>query len=170
MSRLVQGFAAAVAVLVVMAPVVSSAASQDTVNLTLGYATGPYRVNTGQPFRTIRIGDPKVLDVRALTNRRVMFQPLKAGATNVLFLDKDNNILKELSVFVSEGSLGRVQILTPGPRHALASVYRCGKDGCEFVREDVLQLPEPMYRNINKRGNAGTASGSGGNGNNQAIW
>lgn len=123
---------------------------RDTISLTLGIANEPYKLDTDEPFRTVRIGNPKILDAKALSDRTILFQALAPGATNVLFLDEKNNVIKNLGVFISAGGLGQVQILTPGPRHSISSLYRCNAHGCEFLQEDQLQFPERVYRNINQ--------------------
>src|SRR5690349_11056800 len=72
----------------------------DKISLLVGFVEAPFDV--GREFATVKIGNPSILDVEAYTggqarqirsNRFVTFVPKEEGLTNVLFLDRDENVI-----------------------------------------------------------------------------
>lgn len=121
-----------------------SSASAESILLPLGYASPPYQ--TERPFRTIQIGDSKVLDVRAATDQTVTLQPLAKGSTNVLFFDEGGKLIDHLDVTVTTTAPGTLQIWKPGePGHGMASMlYRCAdRQGCEYVGAGQIPVGVP---------------------------
>ena len=65
---------------------ISGAADQE-ITLRLGAGS---TLMLERPFKTVLIGDPDVVDVRAQGDRSVILVPLDLGATNVVFVDEQS--------------------------------------------------------------------------------
>jgi Flp pilus assembly secretin CpaC len=74
-----------------------------------------------RPFNTMLIGDPDVVDVLVRDDRSVILQPLKPGATNIIFLDGRSIAIANVGILVC--NLGVSAITYPD------------KSGCEHVDE-----------------------------------
>lgn len=118
------------------------AEDQEIKALTIGVASPPYKLDTEKPFRTIKIGDPKIVDVQALSDRTVVFQALAAGSTNIIFLDDGNVAIKDIGVVVIEGGPGRVEIHNKQLINSY-TLYRCWDRGCRYVEEVTMKEPAP---------------------------
>lgn len=78
-----------VIVLILFLTMISVACAADqTITLRLDVPTA---LALERPFKTVLIGDPNIVDVHTLNDRRVTLEPLKLGATNLVFVD-DRNI------------------------------------------------------------------------------
>jgi Flp pilus assembly secretin CpaC len=64
-----------------------------------------------RPFSTILIGDPGVVDVLVRDDRSVILQPLKPGATNVIFLDAGSIAIANIGILVCNVGVGAVPYL-----------------------------------------------------------
>lgn len=53
-----------------------------------------------RPFKTVLIGDPNIVDVHTITDRRVTLEPLNLGATNLIFVDDRNIAIINLRIVV----------------------------------------------------------------------
>ena len=53
-----------------------------------------------RPFNTMLIGDPDVVDVLVRDDRSVILQPLKPGATNIIFLDERSVAIANIGILV----------------------------------------------------------------------
>jgi Flp pilus assembly secretin CpaC len=53
-----------------------------------------------RPFNTMLIGDPDVVDVLVRDDRSVILQPLKPGATNIIFLDGLSIAITNVAILV----------------------------------------------------------------------
>jgi Flp pilus assembly secretin CpaC len=104
--------------------------------LMLGHAT---LFKTDQSFTNIVIGDPKIVDVSATSDRTATLTALSTGATNVLFLDALGNPISEFEVVVSQPqqSLVRVHSKSSGLMGFVS--YRCGPTFCDFIEEKISQ-------------------------------
>jgi Flp pilus assembly secretin CpaC len=87
--------------LLACAPATRSATedSNRTITLTLGAGS---TLTLERPFDTVLIGDPHVVDVRALSDRSVLLEPLNLGTTNVVFLDERSIAIANVRVVVSD--------------------------------------------------------------------
>lgn len=75
-----------VIVLVLFLTTISVAcAANQTITLRL---SAPTALALERPFKTVLIGDPNIVDVHTLNDRRVTIEPLNLGATNLVFVDE----------------------------------------------------------------------------------
>jgi Flp pilus assembly secretin CpaC len=51
-------------------------------------------------FETVIVGDPLILDVRTDDNQSVVIEPLKAGVTNLVFIDAHGMVTANIKVSV----------------------------------------------------------------------
>lgn len=77
-------------------------AADQTITLRIGAKTA---LALERPFETVLIGDPNIVDVHTLSERKVTLEPLGLGATNLIFVD-------ERSIAITN-----VRILVLGPGH-----------------------------------------------------
>jgi Flp pilus assembly secretin CpaC len=61
---------------------------------------GEFRLFVDKPFATVIVGDPLVVDVRTDDDRSVVIEPLKAGATNLVFVDAHGMVTANIKVSV----------------------------------------------------------------------
>ncbi len=104
-----------------------------------------------RPYKTVLVGNPKVVDTRPLGDRSVVLVPPPEGAgeTNVIFVDEANAQITSVNVRVEP---------PPPPPPALRIVvhnkklinsytaFRCEPNGCEYVEERTVQEPAPLPR------------------------
>jgi Flp pilus assembly secretin CpaC len=101
---------------------------------------------TDKPFKTILIGNPKIVDATAQDDRTVVLTPQAVGETNIIFLDERNVRVTSINVLVDEGAAtSRVKIHN---KAALTSftVYRCWENRCEYVDEITAKEPVALPR------------------------
>jgi|HubBroStandDraft_3_1064219.scaffolds.fasta_scaffold383646_2 Flp pilus assembly secretin CpaC len=77
---------------------ISGAADQE-ITLRLGAGS---TLMLERPFKTVLIGDPDVVDVRAQGDRSVILVPLDLGATNVVFVDEQSIAIANVRVVVTQ--------------------------------------------------------------------
>ena len=98
---------------------------------------------TDKPFKTILIGNPKIVEATAQDDRTVILTPQAVGETNIIFLDERNVRITSINVLVDEGAgTSRVKIHN---KKLLTSftVYRCSENRCEYVDEVTAKEPAP---------------------------
>jgi Flp pilus assembly secretin CpaC len=67
-----------------------------------------------RPFNTLLIGDPDVVDVLVRDDRSLILQPLKPGATNIIFLDERSIAITNIGILVC--NVGASAVMYPnGP-------------------------------------------------------
>ena len=87
-----------VIVLVLFLTTISVAcAANQTITLRLG---APTALALERPFKTVLIGDPNIVDVHTLNDRRVTLQPLNLGATNLIFVDDRSIAIANVRIVV----------------------------------------------------------------------
>ncbi len=87
--------------LAILAMTISLARAADkTVILTVG--TEGTTLMLEKPFKTVLIGDPKVVDVLTQGDRSALLQPQGLGGTNIVFLDEGNIAIANIRVVVCE--------------------------------------------------------------------
>jgi Flp pilus assembly secretin CpaC len=59
-------------------------AANQAITLRLG---APTALALERPFKTVLIGDPNIVDVHALNDRRATLEPLNPGVTDLVFVD-----------------------------------------------------------------------------------
>ena len=74
-----------------------SCAADQAITMALGASSG---LLLERPFKTILIGDPKIIDVLEQSDRSVILQPLSLGATNVIFLDERSIVIANVRILV----------------------------------------------------------------------
>jgi hypothetical protein len=108
--------------------------------LMLGHAS---LYKTDRSFANIIIGDPKIVDVSATSDRTATMTALMTGATNVLFLDASGNPISEFEVVVSEPQQSRVRIHNKSTLMG-NTAYRCAPTFCDFIDETITKEPPPQ--------------------------
>jgi Flp pilus assembly secretin CpaC len=106
--------------------------------LMLGHAN---LIKTDKSFSNIIIGDPKVVDVTAASDRTATLTALMTGETNVLFLDKVGDLVEEYEVVVTEPQEARVRVHNLSQLTGYTS-YRCGRTFCDRIEEVIPKEPE----------------------------
>ena len=72
-------------------------AANQTITLRLG---APTALALERPFKTVLIGDPNIVDVHTITDRRVTIEPLNLGATNLIFVDERSIAIANVRIVV----------------------------------------------------------------------
>jgi Flp pilus assembly secretin CpaC len=98
-------------------------------------------IKTDKSFSSIVIGDPKVVDVTATTDRTATVTTLMTGETNVLFLDAEGNQVEGYEVIVTEPQEARVRVHNLSRLSGYTS-YRCGPTYCDRIEEVIPKEPE----------------------------
>ncbi len=68
------------------------------LNLPVGKS---YIESVATPFARVSVGNPEVAEIRSITTKQLYILGIKAGSTNVMLWDKQNNIVAILNVNVS---------------------------------------------------------------------
>jgi Flp pilus assembly secretin CpaC len=71
--------------------------ARPSVTLELGAGS---TVMLERPFKTALIGNPDVVDVHTQSDRSVLLQPRKPGTTNIIFIDEQGMVIRNLTVLV----------------------------------------------------------------------
>ncbi|SRR5579871_3383189 len=72
-------------------------AQERTVSLSLGAAS---RLALDSSFETVIVGDPLIVEVRTDDDRTVVIEPLKPGATNLVFVDTRGLVIANIRILV----------------------------------------------------------------------
>jgi Flp pilus assembly secretin CpaC len=86
-----------VAGMLLVTAVPGARAEDDTVALGVGSA---FRLFLQKTFETVIVGDPLVVDVRTDDDRSIVIEPLKAGVTNLVFVDAHGMVTANVRVSV----------------------------------------------------------------------
>jgi Flp pilus assembly secretin CpaC len=95
MSALLRACAFALSIL--LTAIAHASAADQTIILTLG--TGSMLV-LERPFETVLIGDPNVVDVHGQNNNMVVLEPLRLGASELIFIDERSIAITNVRVLV----------------------------------------------------------------------
>ena len=99
-----------------------------------------------KPFKTILIGNPKIVDATAQDDRTVVLTPQAVGETNIIFLDERNIQITSINVLVDEGvATSRVKIHNKALLTSFTT-YRCWENRCEYVDEVTAKEPAALPR------------------------
>jgi Flp pilus assembly secretin CpaC len=71
--------------------------ARPSVTLELGAGS---TVMLERPFKTVLIGNPGVVDVHTQSDRSVRLEPLNSGITNLVFIDEQGMVIRNLTVLV----------------------------------------------------------------------
>ena len=116
--------------------------ARQTITLRLGHLD-VYTI--ARPFKTIVVGDPKIVDTQAVTDRTIIITPQAEGETTILFLDEQNEPLNYLSINVDVAGPGRVKVHNKALLNSYTS-FRCTSQGCQYVDETTMREPAPLPR------------------------
>jgi Flp pilus assembly secretin CpaC len=58
-----------------------------------------------EPFKTVLIGDPDIVDVHNQDDRSVVLKALKLGASNIVFLDRQSIAIVNIRVVVCDAQI-----------------------------------------------------------------
>jgi Flp pilus assembly secretin CpaC len=135
-------FVVAASFLAIAVSSATQAAEQDSVDVTLGYVSPPYKLKTEKPFTTAIVGDTKIIDISPLGNRSIRIVTQAVGDTNILFLDEANVPIMDLSVSVTKKGSNHAEI------HDKATIssdtmYQSRGTGGQFVGESTVAEPAP---------------------------
>ena len=87
-----------VIVLVLLLTTISVAyAADQTITLR---PDAPTALALERPFKTVLIGDPNIVDVHTLNDRRVTLEPKNLGATNLIFVDDRSIAITNVRIVV----------------------------------------------------------------------
>jgi Flp pilus assembly secretin CpaC len=117
-------------------------AARQTITLRIGHLDV---FTVARPFKTIVVGDPKVVDTTAVTDRSIIITPQSEGETTILFLDEHNEPLNYLSITVDVAGPGRIKVHNKALVTSYTS-YRCTSNGCQYVDELTSQEAAPLPR------------------------
>jgi Flp pilus assembly secretin CpaC len=76
-------------------------AEDDAIALGVGTA---FRLFLQKTYETVIVGDPLVVNVRTDDSRSVLIEPLKAGETNLVFVDAQGMVTANIKVSVCGAS------------------------------------------------------------------
>jgi Flp pilus assembly secretin CpaC len=57
-------------------------------------------IELDREYETVIIGNPEIVDVHSGGDRLVVLEPLRLGASNIIFVDKDHVTIANVRVFV----------------------------------------------------------------------
>jgi Flp pilus assembly secretin CpaC len=98
---------------------------------------------TDRPFKTILVGNPKIVEATVQDDRTVVLTPQAVGETNIIFLDERNVRITSINVLVDEGvGTSRVKIHNKALVTSFTA-YRCWENRCEYVDEVTAKEPAP---------------------------
>jgi len=80
-------------------------AADQTITLRLG---GGSTLGLERAFKTVMIGDPRVVNVRTYSDRSVILEPLSPGATNLVFVDEKSIAITNVRILVCNAGAIRV--------------------------------------------------------------
>ena len=89
----------ALGLVVLLSAISATWAADQTVTLKLGVGLA-FAIE--RPYNSVLIGDPDIVDVHTNNDRSVMLEPLKLGATNLIFLDAKSIAITNIRILVRD--------------------------------------------------------------------
>jgi len=86
-----------IALVLLLTTISVACAADQTIILRLG---APMALELERTFKTVLIGDPNIVDVHTLNDRRITLEPLNLGATNLIFVDDRSIAITNLRIVV----------------------------------------------------------------------
>jgi Flp pilus assembly secretin CpaC len=87
--------------LVLAAMLFSAPAGALAQDRTVEFGVGSqFRLLLDKAFETVIVGDPLVVDVRTDDNQSILIEPLKAGVTNLVFVDAHGMVTANIKVSI----------------------------------------------------------------------
>ena len=100
-----------------------------------------------KPFKTVLVGNPRIVQATAHSDRTVVLTPQDVGETNIIFLDEGNVQITNINVLVDEPGPVRVRVKIHNKALITSfTAYRCDKIRCEYVDEVTAKEPAPLPR------------------------
>jgi hypothetical protein len=132
----------------VCGPMTAQPCPPEVISMRRGTVSLPYTLDT--PFNTIQIGDPKVADVVAITERSFNILAQGNGITNIVLLNDQGVALKNVTVVVSEAHVPGTHIVRMYNLPKFGSQnYECSSTGCEFLNQTQYQQPKQIIESTN---------------------
>jgi hypothetical protein len=103
-----------------------------------------------QSFTQVIIGDPKIVDVTATSDRTATMTALSTGATNVVFVNARGEPISEFEVVVSEPTQSRVKVHNKSSGITGYASYRCGPTFCDLIDEVISKEPAPTRPTVSR--------------------
>jgi Flp pilus assembly secretin CpaC len=97
--------ACALAAALLLTGIGATQAADRTVTLKLGAGS---TLGLERAFKTVMIGDPRVVEVRTYSDRSVILEPLSVGATNLVFVDDKSIAISNVRILVCNAGAIRV--------------------------------------------------------------
>ncbi|HZR85982.1 MAG TPA: pilus assembly protein N-terminal domain-containing protein [Bradyrhizobium sp.] len=92
-----------IALVLLLTTISVACAADQTIILRLG---APMALELERTFKTVLIGDPNIVDVHTLNDRRITLEPLNLGATNLIFVDDRSIAITNLRIVVRDDAEG----------------------------------------------------------------
>ena len=89
--------------------------------------TNSHAIQLNNPYKTVKIQNPQIVDVIPQTDHSFLLRPLSVGLTDVNVLDDQDKTIRNFSVVVQDF----VKIMDPKSLYKYES-YLCGPNGCEI--------------------------------------
>ena len=86
-----------IALVLLLTTISVACAADQTLPLRLG---APTALALERSFKTVLIGDPNIVDVHTINDRRVTLEPLNLGATNLIFVDDRSIAIANVRIVV----------------------------------------------------------------------
>jgi Flp pilus assembly secretin CpaC len=137
----------------VCGPMTQQAASlPEFVRVRRGMISATYTVDT--PYKTIQIGDPKIVDVLAITDRCFNLHAQANGITNVILFDEQGVAVKSVTVLVAD-PVQTVRVFNLSGQLSGSSHYECSATGCQYLgASEIRRVPKEVieYRGLPEGG------------------
>jgi Flp pilus assembly secretin CpaC len=96
----------------------------------------PYKLDTPSPYKGIKIGDSKIIDVSPQSDRNIYIAPLHFGETNIMFFDDESPSSPcNKNDPTSPGShcvlIKDLQVMIRHPVETNGVAYLCWPRGCQ---------------------------------------
>jgi Flp pilus assembly secretin CpaC len=134
-------------------PMTQQASRSEFVRVPRGTISATYTVGT--PYKTIQIGDPKIVDVLAITDRSFNLQAQANGITNVILFDEQGVAVKSVTVLVvdpQDPAAHTVKIFNLSGQLSGSSNYECSATtGCQYLgASEIQRVPKEVieYRGL----------------------
>jgi|SRR5215471_531976 len=136
----------------VCGPMTQQASPPEFVRVQRGMISATYTVDT--PYKTIQIGDSKIVDVLAITDRSFNLRAQANGITDVILFDEQGVVVKSVTVQVADPqnpAVHAVKIFNLPGQLSGSSHYECSATGCQYLgASEIQRVPKEVieYRGL----------------------
>jgi Flp pilus assembly secretin CpaC len=133
-------------------PMTQQTSLPEFVRVPRGIISATYTVDT--PYKTIQIGDPKVVDVLPITDRSFNLHAQANGITNLILFDEQGVAVKSVTVLVADPqnpAVHTVKIFNLSGQLSGSSHYECSVTGCQYLgASEIQRVPKEVieYRGL----------------------